>query len=81
MSSIYISDYGLLSSKFRDFYDYMSPGLTETMNQTMVNHQFIAEGVVKVTYSHGVSIIINYTNQDFNYLGKVVGASSYEVII
>ena len=81
ISDMYITDYGVLKARLSSFYDFMSPGLDLTIGQTMINHQFIAEGVSKVTYQNGLEIVINYNDTDFVYETTIISPSSYEVIV
>ena len=55
-------------------------GLTASINNEMINHQFIDEGVVLVTYEDSTQILINYNNEAYQYNTTTVEATSYEVI-
>lgn len=79
-SQIYISEYDILQDRISDYYDTIDEGLTATINNEMVNHQFIDEGVVLVTYEDNTQIIINYNEAAYTYNAIVVAATSYEVI-
>jgi hypothetical protein len=79
-SQVYISQYDILQNRISDYYDKINAGLTATINQEMVNHQFVDEGVVLVTYEDNTQILINYNEESYTYNTVTVDASSYEVI-
>ena len=43
----------------------------------MTNHQKINNTLVKVEYSNGCYIVINYSNEKADYNGKTIEAESY----
>lgn len=51
----------------------------KTNDANIIRHETLAEGVVKVTYSNGVEIYINYTEHEFTADGITVEALSYKV--
>lgn len=79
-SNVYISEYDVLKNRIKAYYDFIDEGFTATMGQEMVNHQFIAEGVVLVTYSGGTQIILNYNDTIYTYGSLEVSPLGYEVI-
>jgi hypothetical protein len=81
MSAMYITEYDVLKNRIQSYYDFVSTGLNETIGQQMIDHQFIAEGVVKVTYAHGLVIVINYSDASYTYLSETILPLSYEVFI
>lgn len=46
----------------------------------LVQHEIIAKNVYKVTYSHGLEVVINYNLTPYSYLGQVVFAMNYKVV-
>lgn len=46
----------------------------------LVQHEIIANNVYKVTYSHGLEVVINYNLTPYSYLGQVVFAMNYKVV-
>jgi len=79
-SNVYISEYDVLKDRIQIYYDFISAGLYATMGQEMINHQYIATGIVLVTYSEGTQIILNYNKTAYDYNGLTVPALGYEVI-
>lgn len=81
MSAMYITEYDVLKNRMQTYYDFISKGLNETIGQTMTDHQFISEGITKVTYDNGLEMVINYTNSSYSYQGKTILPLSYEVFL
>ncbi len=46
----------------------------------LINHEKVANNVYKVTYSHGLEIVINYNLTAYSYLGQIVFAMNYKVV-
>jgi hypothetical protein len=79
-SDIYISEYNVLSRRISDYYNFISDGLSSTINSEMVDHTFLGEGIVLVEYDTGTQIIINYNDFAVTVGSIVVAAEGYEVI-
>jgi len=80
-SNVYYSTtYSNYHNEIVETYHYLNDALKYVINETIVNREVLKVGVVKVTYSNGVNIIINYTNQNYNDSGLIVSPKSYEVI-
>jgi hypothetical protein len=78
---MYITEYDVLKNRIENSYNFIATGLQETIGQTMTDHQFISEGITKVTYSNGLEIVINYTNASYIYQGETILPLSYEVFL
>lgn len=83
---LYTNSSNLYSLEFETYkdtvaeYDAQLRQLAEqTKGANIVFHETLASGVVKVTYSNGVEIYVNYTEQDFTADGITVAALSYKV--
>lgn len=83
----------LLDTQYTSYYNsYYSNwkdkilSMNQTLNSTgiyeskLINHEFISDTVVKVTYSNGLSIIINYSNKNYQENGVAVRANDFAVI-
>lgn len=46
----------------------------------MDRHEKIADGVFCTTYSNGESVVVNYTDNAFEYRGKIVPAVSWQLV-
>jgi len=51
----------------------------QTENASILRHETLADGVVKVSYDNGVVVYVNYTEADFTAGGVTVQALSYKV--
>lgn len=77
---IYSSGYDSLKDAVKLYYSFINEPLKEVRNASLVNRVVLDNGVVLNEYSNGVKIIVNYTNDDYNYNSYTVGAKYYEVI-
>jgi hypothetical protein len=46
----------------------------------LIDHEHVKDNVFKVTYSHGLEIVINYNLNAVTYEGKIIDATSYIVL-
>ena len=46
----------------------------------MDRHEKIADGVFRTTYSNGESVVVNYTDNAFEYRGETVSAGSWRLV-
>lgn len=74
----------IVSSKYDDWseqimyaYEIVGEALKKVQNATIEDRIIPKEGVVIVTYSNGTDIIINYTNEAFEYKGMQVGPRDF----
>lgn len=54
--------------------------LGKVKNESIISHEVINPQVVAITYSNGKTIIVNYSNKDYNYKGTIVGKKGSVVI-
>ena len=75
--------YSLEYASYRDTiaeYDAALRALAEkTGNSSIVRHEILDNGLVKVTYESGLTIYVNYTESDLSADGLTVNALSYKV--
>lgn len=83
---IYTNSSNLYSLKFETYrdtvaeYDAALRQLAQlTQDAHILCHETLAAGVVKVTYSNGLEVFVNYTEHDFTAGGITVAAQSYKV--
>ena len=83
---IYTNSSNLYSLEFETYrdtiaeYDAALRQLAQlTQDANILSHETLASGVVKVTYSNGLEIFVNYTEHDFTADGITVEALSYKV--
>ena len=85
---IYSDNWYLVSSRFDDWkeeiletYRFVAQALKYVVGESIADHQVLAAGINRTTYSNGVSIIVNYTDKDYVSGNLHVAAGSYEVIL
>jgi hypothetical protein len=88
-SSKYLQDTGssdIYSSRFSDldhvvetYYQFVNEALKHTLGAHITSRDILSNGVVKVEYSNGVELIINYTDLMYTYLGEDISPKDYYV--
>ena len=79
-SWLYTSEFSVWKGEMVEEYQYVAPALNAVLGAEIVSHEQLAEGIVCVSYDNGVSIVVNYTNADFNRGGVAVKAMDFTVI-
>ena len=79
-SYYYITEYDVLKDRISDYYEFIDEGLQASMGKEMLDHTFLAEGVVLVEYEGNVQIMLNYNNVEVTFNDVIVPAESYVVI-
>ncbi len=72
-----LSDY---EQQIIDSYQFVNDALKYVVNAYIENREVLETGLVKVTYSNGVMIYINYTYTDQTVGAVDISARSYEVV-
>jgi len=62
-----------------DEYNFINDALKHVRGQTIESRIVLETGVVKVTYSNDVTIVINYTSQDVAYDAQIIPPYDYLV--
>jgi len=78
--NLYTSEYSLWSNEIKLFYKYINDSLKYVRNSSMINHEYVSNGVAKVTYDNGYKIYVNYNNSDVNVDGVIIEKLSYKVV-
>jgi hypothetical protein len=60
---LYTTQYELWKDKIIDTSHYVGSILNHVVGANIINHRFIHEKVVEITYSNGVTIYVNYSDQ------------------
>ncbi|MDX9692419.1 MAG: DUF5696 domain-containing protein, partial [Acholeplasmataceae bacterium] len=79
LESIYSSRFSDLDHVIVTYYDFVNDALKHTINAHITNRVILANGVVKVTYSNDVYIIINYTDETVTEDVNVIEPKGYYV--
>ena len=79
LESIYSSRFNDLNHVVLTYYQFVNHALKHTINAHITSRIILSNGISKVTYSNGVEIIINYTDQVYTYQDQLVLAKNYYV--
>ncbi|MFC5464117.1 DUF5696 domain-containing protein [Lederbergia graminis] len=63
---VYISELEYLSDRMDTYYNVVNDALKQVAGSEMVNHEIVEPGIIKVTYSNGREILMNYNNRDYS---------------
>jgi hypothetical protein len=66
-NDVYTSEYKYLKDRIDFYYSNINQTLSEVLGSEMVDHRIIEPGLVRVEYSNGKKILINYNNTDRTY--------------
>ena len=80
LKQIYSSSYTTWKSKISYDYDFIFEALDSIINASVVSRNYEDVGVYKISYSNGVDIYVNYTNDTITYPGFVIPPLSYKVV-
>lgn len=61
-------------------YKEVSSVLNEVCDQAIVDHRKLDEGIYRTTYENGLTVVVNYTTEDYSFDGVTVEAESYIVL-
>lgn len=61
-------------------YQTVNEALGKVQGETIVNHEILSEGVVRVTYEKGTEVLVNYSREPVRVDGVAVAARSFEVV-
>lgn len=77
--NFYSTEYNRYRSVISDIYGKVNDALGAVRGAAWIKRETPAEGIIINTYSNGVRILINGTDEDFVYEGILIGAVSYKV--
>lgn len=80
LKQIYSSSFSTWKDKMAADVLFVSSALNAVVNQTVVSRERLETGVYLVTYSQGVSIYLNYTNNNVSVDGHEMDPLSYKVV-
>lgn len=79
-NDVYTSTYADWKEAIVEQYKLMSEALSKVINAKIVERTSLSEGVVKVSYSNNIAIIVNYNDYSYNAQGIVVPNKGFKVI-
>ncbi len=62
---LYTTEYNLWRERILATYNHVNKVLSSVNGAHMIAHQYIDDGIASVIYDNGVTIFINYTNNDY----------------
>lgn len=77
---LYSVNYSAWMEKAKEDYQKLNEVLGVLQGETIVKHEIISKGLVRVTYEKGTQILVNYSDQDSVVDGCSVKAGSYAVV-
>ena len=79
LNSLYSTTFDTWQDKAASVYHEVNECLRQVSGETMVSHEILENGVRKVTYSNGVVLYINYSEQAVTADGLQIPAMGYAV--
>jgi len=78
-SEYYAVEYGIWKESIIEEYNRLNKVLAPLQNATIVDHEILSNRIVKVSYSNGVTIYLNYNNYEVTHEGKKIDAMGFLV--
>lgn len=79
LENIYSSSFEDIKPAIVRYYEFVNDALKHVSGEQIINREVIDNGVVKVTYSSGTYIVINYLDVPYTYLAQTIEAKNYKV--
>lgn len=80
-SDYYSTEYTLYKDMIKDIYTTVDSALAGIQNTLWTNRTVLAPGVIVNTYSNGIQIVINYTDDAYSYNGLIVQPLDFRIIV
>lgn len=81
-SSIYFTtEFNQYKDEVSEVYTYINNALKHVLGESIDDREVLATGLVRVTYSNGVQIYINYQSNEVSSDGITIPAYDYRVVI
>jgi hypothetical protein len=78
--NFYSTEYILYEELMVHVYEEVNGALATVINANWVNRTVVENGIIINEYDNGISIVINYTDEDYIYNSVTVASESYQVI-
>ncbi len=78
--NFYSTEYDLYEELITSVYETVNNGLKDTLNANWIDRTVIDDGIIVNEYDNGIIIVINYTEDVYDYNGVSVQSESYTVI-
>lgn len=76
---MFTTEYDAWKEDIKDAYNNVNKALRNVISSSIISHSVPLDGVEVVGYDNGVTIIVNYLNQEVIVNGQTIGPSSYYV--
>ena len=77
---LYCSEYERWKEIITSYYSTVNNALKYVKGKEMISHEVLSKGVSLITYEDGIKIIVNYSDNDFNFGSIIIESKGYEVI-
>lgn len=77
---IFSSEYEQYQQLIRQVYQEVNGALSQVINTDWINREVVAPGVIVNSYQDNTKIVINYTEESYQYNGGSIAPLSYQVI-
>ena len=77
----YANEYAKWIGDADAIYKIFSADFGHLYNQSIIDHQILSHGVTLTEYEDGTKVIVNLTNNLWNYGGNIVDANNYIVLL
>jgi len=81
LRQIYSSSYGIWKDKIQTDYQFLNNALSVVYDASITSREVITTGVYKNSYSNGVILYVNYTNQSYVDSRNVISPNNYLVVM
>ena len=73
---IFTSSFDIWKYSVKETYEQVNAVLREVVGQTVVAREKLADNAYVTTYSNGVKVVVNYSNNAIEYQGRQIGAQA-----
>jgi len=81
LRQIYSSSYRIWKDKIQTDYQFLNNALSVVYDASITSREVITTGVYKNSYSNGVILYVNYTNQSYVDSRNVISPNNYLVVM
>ena len=78
--NFYSTQYTLYEDVIQSIYGKVNTALSPVIGAEWLDREVVQNGLIVNTYSNGVQVVINYTDDAIDYMGTTVEAVSFQVI-
>lgn len=79
-NELFSADNSKWQKKILSIYDEFSKRLSKIGDRYMISHKKLTDDIVRVDYSGGYTVFVNYSEKDFDFEGKTIPAHDYILV-